>query len=71
MGAPRARRSGRRGATLTVSTVPTKLASQQIAALRGKAKASFLLAVQDIRRCGCTAGRCPTGRRSPVGDLQA
>jgi hypothetical protein len=55
MGAPRARRSGRRGATLTVSTVPTKLARQQIAALRGKAKASFLLAVDDIRRRGCAA----------------
>jgi hypothetical protein len=55
MGTPRARRSGRRGATLTVSTVPTKQARQQIAALRGKAKASFLLAVQDIRRRGCAA----------------
>jgi hypothetical protein len=29
---------------LTVATVPTKLARQQIASLRGKAKASFLLA---------------------------
>jgi len=55
MGAPRARRSGRRGATLTVSTIPTKLARQQIAALRGKTKASFLLAVEDIRRRGCAA----------------
>lgn len=55
MGAPRARRSGHRGATLTVATVPTKLASQQIASLRGKAKASFLLAVEDIRRRGCAA----------------
>ena len=55
MGAPRARRLTRRGATLTVATVPTKLASQQIASLRGKAKASFLLAVQDIRRRGCAA----------------
>jgi hypothetical protein len=40
MGAPRARRSARSGATLTVSTIPTKLARQQIAALRGKTKAS-------------------------------
>jgi hypothetical protein len=55
VGAPRAGRSGHEGATLTVSTVPTKLASQQIAALRGKVKASFLLAVQDIRRRGCAA----------------
>ena len=55
MGTPRARRSGRRGATLTVSTVPTKLARQQIAALRGKTKASFLLAVQEIHRRGCAA----------------
>jgi hypothetical protein len=47
MGAPRARRSGDRGAKLTVSTVPTKLAREQIAALRGKARASFLLAVED------------------------
>ena len=43
MGTPRTRRSGRRGATLTVSTVPTKLAREQIVTLRGKAKASFLL----------------------------
>lgn len=55
MGAPRTRRPGRRGATLTVTTVPTKLAREQIAALRGKAKASFLLAVQDIRHRGCAA----------------
>jgi hypothetical protein len=55
MGTPRARRSGDRGATLTVSTVPTKLAREQIAALRGKARASFLLAVEDIRRRGCAA----------------
>lgn len=55
MGAPRARRFGYRGATLTVSTVPTKLAREQIAALRGKAKASFLLAVDDIRHRGCAA----------------
>jgi hypothetical protein len=56
MGPPRARRSGYRGATLTVSTVPTKLAHQQIASLPvGKAKASVLLAVEDIRRSGCAA----------------
>jgi len=55
MGTPRARRSSHRGATLTVSTVPTKQARQQITALRGKAKASFLLAVEDIRRRGCAA----------------
>ena len=55
MGTPRARRPGRRGATLTVSTIPTKLAGKQIATLRGKAKASFLLAVQDIRNRGCAA----------------
>ena len=55
MGAPRARRFGYRGATLTVSTIPTKLAREQIAALRGKAKASFLLAVEDIRHRGCAA----------------
>src|SRR6266851_4199706 len=55
MGAPRTPRSGRRGAALTVSTVPTKLARQQIASLRGKAKAYFLLAVEDIRRRGCAA----------------
>lgn len=55
MGAPRARRSGYRGATLTVSTVPTKLAREQIKALRGKARASFVLAVEDLRRRGCAA----------------
>ena len=55
MGAPRTPRFDRRGATLTVSTLPTKLARQQIASLRGKAKASFLLAVEDIRRRGCVA----------------
>jgi hypothetical protein len=55
MGPPRARRSDRRGATLTVSTVPTKRVRQQIAVLRGKTKASFLLAVQEIHRRGCAA----------------
>jgi hypothetical protein len=55
MGAPRARRFGYRGATLTVSTVTTKLAREQIAALRSMAKASFLLAVEDIRHHGCAA----------------
>jgi hypothetical protein len=55
MGTPRDGRPSHRGAALTVSTIPTKLARQQIAALRGKAKASFLLAVEDIRRRGCAA----------------
>ena len=55
MGAPRTPRSGHRGATLTVATVPTRLARQQIASLRGKARASFLLAVEDIRHRGCAA----------------
>lgn len=55
MGAPRTRRSGSRGATLTVSTIPTKLAREQIKVLRGKAKASFVLAVEDIRCRGCAA----------------
>lgn len=55
MGAPRTQRSGYRGATLTVSTIPTKLAREQIKDLRGKARASFLLAVEDIRRRGCAA----------------
>ena len=41
--------------TLTVTTVPTKLAREQIAALCGKAKASFLFAVQDIRHRGYAA----------------
>jgi hypothetical protein len=40
---------------LTVATIPTKLAAKQIAALRGKSRASFLLAVDDIRRRGCAA----------------
>jgi hypothetical protein len=35
-----------RTTVLTVSTIPTKLASKQIDALRGKVKASFLLAVE-------------------------
>lgn len=35
--------------------MPTQLARQQIADLRGKAKASFILAVQDLRRRGCQA----------------
>jgi len=56
MGAPRARRPSYRGAPLTVSVVPTKLAREQIKALRGKARASFVLAVEDIRRRGCAAG---------------
>jgi hypothetical protein len=40
-----------------VATVPTKFAAKQIAALRGKPRASFLLAVDDIRRRGCAAAR--------------
>jgi hypothetical protein len=40
---------------LTVATIPTRLAQQQIAAMRGKAKASLLLAVDKIRRRGCAA----------------
>jgi hypothetical protein len=55
MGAPRARPAGYKGATLTVSTVPTKLADEQIKAMRGKARASFVLAVEDIRHRGCAA----------------
>jgi hypothetical protein len=35
--------------------VPTQLAREQIAAMRGKAKASLLLAVDDIRGRGCAA----------------
>jgi hypothetical protein len=35
--------------------VPTQLAREQIASMRGKAKASLLLAVDDIRRHGCAA----------------
>jgi hypothetical protein len=35
--------------------VPTQLAREQIASMRGKAKASLLLAVDDIRRRGCAA----------------
>lgn len=35
--------------------MPTQLAREQIASMRGKAKASLLLAVDDIRRRGCTA----------------
>lgn len=35
--------------------MPTQLAREQIAAMRGKAKASLLLAVDDIRRRGCAA----------------
>jgi hypothetical protein len=46
---------GRRAGQLTVATVPTRLAARQIAALRGKPRASFLLAVEDIRWRGCAA----------------
>jgi hypothetical protein len=35
--------------------VPTQLAREQIASMRGKAKASLLLAVDDIRQRGCAA----------------
>jgi hypothetical protein len=35
--------------------VPTQLAREQIASMKGKAKASLLLAVDDIRRRGCAA----------------
>jgi hypothetical protein len=35
--------------------VPTQLAREQIASMRGKAKASLLLAVDDIHRRGCAA----------------
>jgi hypothetical protein len=31
------------------------MAREQIASLRGKVKASFILAVEDIRRRGCAA----------------
>lgn len=41
--------------TLTVATIPTRLAAAQIAALRGKPKAALDLAVVDIRRRGCAA----------------
>jgi hypothetical protein len=44
-----------RGAKLTVATVPTQLARRQIADLRGKAKASFIVAVEEIRQRGCAA----------------
>src|SRR6266571_6496747 len=36
-------------------TIPIKLAAKQIAALRGKPRASFLLAADVIRRRGCAA----------------
>lgn len=35
--------------------MPTQLAREQIASMRGKARASLLLAVDDIRRRGCAA----------------
>jgi hypothetical protein len=40
---------------LTVTTIPTRLAAAQIAALRGKPKAALDLAVADIRHRGCAA----------------
>jgi hypothetical protein len=39
-----------RGEALTVTTIPTRLARQQIDALRGRAKASLIAAVNDIRQ---------------------
>lgn len=54
MGAPGAWRE-QRARHVTVAVVPTRLAERQIAALRGKPRASFLLAVEDIRRRGCAA----------------
>jgi hypothetical protein len=54
VGAPRTGwREGYR--LLRVSVVPTRLAERQIAGLRGRPRASFLLAVDDIRRRGCGA----------------
>jgi hypothetical protein len=41
---------------LTVATIPSKIAAKQIAALRGRAKASLFLAVDEIRRQGQAAG---------------
>lgn len=35
--------------------MPAQLAREQIASMRGKAKASLILAVDDIRRRGCAA----------------
>ena len=55
MGTPRACRHASEGGRLTVATIPSQLAGEQIAALRGKARASLLLAVADIRRRGCAA----------------
>jgi hypothetical protein len=40
---------------LTVATIPSKIAAKQIAAMRGRAKASLFLAVDEIRRQGCLA----------------
>ena len=40
---------------MTIATIPTRLAAKQIAELRGRPRASFLLAVDDIRRRGCGA----------------
>jgi hypothetical protein len=40
----------RRGLRIDDRHIPTKLAAKQIAALRGKPRASFLLAVDDIAR---------------------
>ena len=40
---------------VTLSDLAGQLARRQIADLRGKAKASYILAVEDIRRRGCAA----------------
>jgi hypothetical protein len=47
--------------------VPTQLAREQIASMRGKARASLVLAVDDIRRRGCAAA----GVRLAGGQLSA
>lgn len=44
--------------------MPTQLAREQIASMRGKARASLLLAVDDMRRRGCAAaGVCLAGEQ--------
>ena len=66
LGAPRTRRSGCR--RHLVSTVPTSWPATD-SSLRGKARASFLLAVEDIAPDARPQG--PAGRRRRVGNLQA
>lgn len=48
--------------------MPAQLARQQIASLRGKARASLVFAVDDIRRRGCAAAgvRLAGAELSPV-----